>query len=152
MSIESENNCCICLEETLNINVSVTICSHIFHTSCLLKYGNNKCPICRQLLYNEETITIKISEIITEIEDVETIENLEQSFITEEETNITLIDLYFTEINKINLIKNIIRKIIRCVSQIYISFFLIFCIRILTNLLWMVIYEIHLQFCKYLFE
>lgn len=128
------NDCCICLEKMEDKDISITMCYHKFHTSCLLKYKNNKCPICRQVLYNE-------NELIT----------IEQPIVTEE-TNITLIDLYLTEINKINLIKNIICKIIRCTSQIYVSFFLIFCIRILTNLLWMVIYEIHLKFCKYLFE
>lgn len=53
----SELNCPICLnelnlKECTNTNISTTICNHSFHTSCLLKWKNDKCPMCRGLMYD----------------------------------------------------------------------------------------------------
>jgi hypothetical protein len=38
--------CAICYESIGEINVSITICKHKFHTNCLIKCGN-VCPMCR---------------------------------------------------------------------------------------------------------
>lgn len=53
------NLCSICLEDInvdMNIDLSVTKCNHTFHTSCLLKCKNKKCPICRQIMTNDEDV------------------------------------------------------------------------------------------------
>ena len=51
----SEENCPICYTEITNIDVSITICKHKLHTSCLLRCSNT-CPICRtNLLLNNPT-------------------------------------------------------------------------------------------------
>lgn len=52
-SLNSEN-CSICLEPFLNLNiVKLSCCHHIFHLSCIIEFLNHdyqinkKCPICR---------------------------------------------------------------------------------------------------------
>lgn len=127
--------CCICLEKILNKNITITECNHLFHTSCLLKYNNQKCPICRQSMY--EISTIKIEQIQSQL-------NLN----LEELQRPTLIDSYLIERNKI---KKIIYKLIYIVSQIYVSIFLIFCLSIICELLWIFIYKSHISVIKYIF-
>lgn len=133
MNANNQEECCICLEKMTNKNISMTECNHLFHTSCLLKYNNKKCPICRQSLYEEEiNITILVDEISNEI--------IQQ--------RPALIELYLSERNQI--IK-IMYKGIYVISQIYVAIFLIFCLRIACELLWIFIYEIHMAVAKYLF-
>ena len=45
-------SCPICLEKLKKTNISITICNHIFCTSCLLSsiQENNNCPLCRKQL------------------------------------------------------------------------------------------------------
>ena len=56
---EIHNNevCSICLEELIidkdRKNISVTNCSHMFHTSCILRVENFYCPICREIMITE---------------------------------------------------------------------------------------------------
>jgi len=67
----NENNketCSICLEcislSENNNNVSVTICNHKFHTSCILQLHNTKiCPYCRQELFNFSKIQTSIFNV-----------------------------------------------------------------------------------------
>ena len=131
--IDNQIECCICLEKILNKNISITECNHSFHTSCLLKYNKQKCPICRQLLYEEDIIQVII---LNQHSDEQIIEIP------------TLIDSYLIEIIQI---KKIIYKIIYITSQIYVATFLIFCLRVITELLWMLIYESHVEIAKYIF-
>jgi hypothetical protein len=52
-------NCSICLNPIIDdngINISKTTCEHSFHTSCLLRVENCKCPICRACMHNHEPI------------------------------------------------------------------------------------------------
>lgn len=131
--IDNKIECCICLEKILNKNISTTECNHSFHTSCLLKYNKQQCPICRQSLYKEDTILVIQSN---------------QSSDEQIRERPTLIDSYLVEIIQI---KKIIYKIIYITSQIYVASFLIFCLRVITELLWMFIYESHIAIAKYIF-
>jgi hypothetical protein len=36
------------------VNVCVLECGHQFHTTCIIKCKNNKCPLCRDLILKEE--------------------------------------------------------------------------------------------------
>jgi len=118
MNTDNQKECCICFERIDYKNVSITECNHSFHTSCLLKYNNKKCPICRQTLYEEETtLTILIEQRTNE------------EFIQQP----ALIESYLAERNKI---KKIMYKFIYIVSQIYVFIFLIFCLRIMCKILW----------------
>lgn len=134
MNINTESECCICLEKILNTNVTITKCNHLFHTSCLLKYNNQKCPICRQLMY--EISTIEIKQLSPQL-------NLD----LEIQQRPTLFDSYLTERNKI---RKIMYNLIYIISQIYVSIFLIFCLRIICELLWIFIYESHMLVRKYI--
>lgn len=125
--MDNQTECCICFEKIYHINVSITECNHLFHTSCLLKYNNKKCPICRQLLYEENTNN-NIPEVIPEVP--------------------TPFDTYLVETN---LVKRILYKSIYVISQIYVVIFLIFCLRVGCELLWIFIYESHMEVAKYLF-
>jgi hypothetical protein len=60
-SIQSEKSaekkeCSICILEYLYQNelVSVLLCKHMFHTSCIEKWleneNNNNCPLCRKIV------------------------------------------------------------------------------------------------------
>ena len=61
----------------------------------------------------------------------------------------TLINSYLIERNKI---KKIIYKLIYIVSQMYVSIFLIFCLSIICELLWIFIYESHMSVGKYILK
>ncbi len=56
-TIQSEDNCSICLEPLNNTEVYKTKCSHIFHAACMKNYVNSnqfnevKCPNCRESLF-----------------------------------------------------------------------------------------------------
>lgn len=39
--------CCICLESTEQCE---TVCGHVYHSRCIAKVDNNKCPMCRTLI------------------------------------------------------------------------------------------------------
>jgi hypothetical protein len=136
MNTDNQKECCICFERIVHKNVSITECNHSFHTSCLLKYNNKKCPICRQSLYEEEIhLTILVDEISDEI-------------IQQPTQHPVLIELYLTERNKM---RKIIYKGIYIISQIYVVIFLIFCLRIACELSWIFIYKSHVALAKYLF-
>jgi len=143
----NDNKCCICLDEMLDSDVSKTRCYHTFHTSCLLKYKKCKCPICRQLLYDEDIIDIQLDMVEQEIV-VEQLRNVIQDVVQNSMNyrtrRITLLETYMIKIRKIKTqIKNTFNIIIRCLSKIYVAFFLIFCLKILTEILWIGIYESH---------
>jgi hypothetical protein len=141
MNTDNQKECCICFERIDYKNVSITECNHSFHTSCLLKYNNKKCPICRQLLYEEETnLTILVDEISNEISN----EIIQQPI----QQRPALIELYLSERNKM---RKIIYKGIYIISQIYVTIFLIFCLRIACEISWIFIYESHMALAKYLF-
>lgn len=127
--MDTQQECCICFEKIYNKNVSITECNHLFHTSCLLKYNNKKCPICRQSLY-EENINII---------------NNNNTVIPEAQTQ------FETYLVETNLVKRILYKSIYVISQIYVVIFLIFCLRVGCELLWIFIYESHMEVAKYLF-
>ena len=137
MNTDNQKECCICFERIDYKNVSITECNHSFHTSCLLKYNNKKCPICRQSLYEEEiNLTISVNEISNEI--------IQQPI----QQRPALIELYLSERNQI---RKIMYKGIYVISQIYVAIFLIFCLRIACELLWIFIYKSHMAVAKYLF-
>ena len=46
-------NCSICLSNMGKVNVCVLECGHQFHTTCIIKCTNNKCPLCRDLILKE---------------------------------------------------------------------------------------------------
>lgn len=41
-----DNNCLICYD-TINGNSTRLTCNHEFHTYCLLKWKQDKCPLCK---------------------------------------------------------------------------------------------------------
>jgi hypothetical protein len=127
MNTDNQKECCICFERIYYKNVSITECNHSFHTSCLLKYNNKKCPICRQSLY-EENVNIVIPE--------------------ERPLQPTSFDIYLDEAN---LMRKILYKSMYVISQVYVVIFIIFCLRIACELLWIFIYESHMAVAKYLF-
>lgn len=46
-----KTNCPICFSKFKKLDaISITVCNHIFHTNCLLKWGtiSETCPICRK--------------------------------------------------------------------------------------------------------
>jgi hypothetical protein len=135
MNADNQLECCICLEKILNKNITITECNHLFHTSCLLKYNNQKCPICRQLMY--EISTIEIKQVSPQL-------NLD----LEIQQRPTLIDSYLNERNKI---RKMMYKLIYIISQIYVLIFLIFCLRIICELLWIFIYKSHVLVINYIF-
>ena len=47
-------NCPICFEEIVGVNMSITTCGHAFHCFCLLAAveRNDECPLCRHTLVN----------------------------------------------------------------------------------------------------
>ena len=56
-TIQSEEDCTICLDPLNNTEVYKTKCSHIFHVVCMKNYVNSnkfnevKCPNCRETLF-----------------------------------------------------------------------------------------------------
>jgi hypothetical protein len=47
---KKENNeitCSICLDSVSPYHMKLTSCGHPFHKSCLLRWGKNSCPMCR---------------------------------------------------------------------------------------------------------
>lgn len=50
--------CSICLDDihaNTNTNKNVKLdCNHLFHYDCISKIKNNKCPLCRRKIINEE--------------------------------------------------------------------------------------------------
>jgi len=141
MNTNNEKECCICFERIDYKNVSITECNHSFHTSCLLKYNNKKCPICRKSLYEEEIhITISVDEISNEMSNEIIQQPIQQIPV--------LIELYLTERKQI---RKMMYKGIYIISQIYVVIFLIFCLRIACELSWIFIYESHMALAKYLF-
>ena len=132
----NELNCCICLEE-LNLekytNISTTSCNHSYHTSCLLQYKNEKCPICRipmfQIKRNIETNIIET--------------NIIETNIIETNIRITLVDEYFHEVN---IIKDIaikyLKKILYISFQIIVVLLLIFELNITTSMILMLIHKL----------
>lgn len=132
------STCIICLEELDDTNnISITKCNHKFHTSCLLEYNNKKCAICRTNIASEITPRI-INNSTTEDRqeynfDVVPNEGIIFSLFGRNQMNILLFKLFYIT------------------SQIYVAILLIYCLNILTTLLMMVIYEIHLRIGNYIF-
>ena len=46
--------CSICIDSLENEKILKLECSHIFHLECLKKVKNNKCPLCRANIVNDE--------------------------------------------------------------------------------------------------
>jgi hypothetical protein len=54
--IESQNTCCICLNDIKQTNNCITSCGHYFCLICIIRYtstGKNSCPCCRADLDSE---------------------------------------------------------------------------------------------------
>jgi hypothetical protein len=134
--INDQLECCICLNKILNKNISITECNHSFHTSCLLKYNKQQCPLCRCLMYELSIFEIEKNQSQLSLN----LEELQQ--------RPTLIDSYLVERNKV---RKIIYKFIYIVSQIYVAIFVIFCLRIMCEIIWLFIYKSHVAVAKYLF-
>lgn len=45
--------CCICFEPLDSNKIIKLKCNHTFHYDCALKIKNNKCPLCRGFIINE---------------------------------------------------------------------------------------------------
>lgn len=142
----NELNCCICLEE-LNLekytNISTTSCNHSYHTSCLLQYKNEKCPICRIPMFQIKH-NVEMNVIDTNIIDTNIIEhNIIETNIIETNIRITLVDEYFHEVN---IIKDIaikyLKKILYISFQIIVVLLLIFELNITTSMILMLIHKL----------
>lgn len=58
-------DCVICLEKiNTECDISITKCQHTFHTSCLLTYGKENCPYCRQIISSANYNFKKSEEVI----------------------------------------------------------------------------------------
>lgn len=42
------NECIFCLNIITKNNKIILNCKHAYHINCILKYQNNKCPLCKQ--------------------------------------------------------------------------------------------------------
>lgn len=52
--MSSDQGCCICMNDIQECSdISITACSHRFHTSCLMEWSrcHATCPFCRYQLY-----------------------------------------------------------------------------------------------------
>ncbi len=47
------SECSICLDPSTSVDLTLNICKHSFHCSCILKWmkTNNTCPLCRELIH-----------------------------------------------------------------------------------------------------
>lgn len=55
--VGKEEKCSICLNVFgINEQICTVECGHVFHHSCLASWllGNNTCPLCRQILYEND--------------------------------------------------------------------------------------------------
>jgi len=63
--------CAVCLDSFNELlNITITECGHIFHSSCMfksIKNGNYGCPICRTILY-ETTNNITTHETMEAVD------------------------------------------------------------------------------------
>ena len=51
-----DTKCSICYENMDSVNISVLMCGHKFHTSCIFKWRNS-CPMCKNnIIKNDETL------------------------------------------------------------------------------------------------
>lgn len=57
-TLEVISKCTICLTDIYINDHIKTLCSHSFHINCLKEWekSNNKCPLCRTILYNNTNI------------------------------------------------------------------------------------------------
>ena len=64
-------DCPICLTKINNIDICVTTCNHTFHTSCLMRYKNNACPLCKSCIYSPKSSSSSnsISEVYADYEE-----------------------------------------------------------------------------------
>lgn len=49
-------DCAICLDEVNTTNMETLKCGHVFHSSCMVHWHQNSCPMCRALVVNEDDI------------------------------------------------------------------------------------------------
>ena len=66
--------CAVCLDSFDELlNITITECGHIFHSSCMfkvIKSGNYDCPICRTVLYTSTNNNMATREIIEDEIDI----------------------------------------------------------------------------------
>lgn len=135
--MDNQSECCICMEKMTNTNISITRCKHKFHTSCLLEYGNKKCAICRQNIAYEQNFTIIVEN------------EREYNFDVNPMERMSFVDGHLLSRNEMNLL---LSKLFYVTSQIYVAVFLIYCLKILTTLLCLVIYNAHIWIGNVIFE
>jgi hypothetical protein len=91
---DSLEDCPICMEKIIGVNISVTTCGHAFHCFCLLTAveSNEECPLCRHPLVKIEYDTDDEGENNTDGDDgSETIgSNSTRSSDDEEDSIVTL--------------------------------------------------------------
>jgi Ring finger domain len=80
-------NCSICLSNMGKVNVCVLECGHQFHTTCIIKCTNNKCPLCRDLILKEEEVKVEVEAENNYNYDEEDLDNFIQSILSEPITN-----------------------------------------------------------------
>lgn len=161
--------CSICLDELKNEickNISITICNHVYHTSCLLKWKNINCPICRCSMYDEnlldlqserrqrnmhEELTLDDFSIIEQIQETELTQGAQSSEVID--FNNTLMDEFYYEIKivKKNMIKYL-RKFLYILSQIVVVFMMAFGLNIITSLVLLLPCKGIIIVNKYLFQ
>lgn len=61
-----ESSCSICLENITDKSMTMPECSHIFHSSCMMKYIESnipneiKCPICRRSVIKSCSLEVQV--------------------------------------------------------------------------------------------
>ena len=80
-------NCPICMEDILGVNISITTCGHAFHCFCLLTAveRNEECPLCRHPLIKIDYETDEDDEEDGDENDEETINSSSDASEEQEE-------------------------------------------------------------------
>jgi len=101
-SSSEEENCSICLEKIQEKDPPLS-CGHVFHASCLEKMTDNRCPLCRRIFREKETVKLSIFIVVDGVGNV--IEHppidlspppLEDTLYTREDTLYTREDTLYT--------------------------------------------------------
>jgi hypothetical protein len=89
----NQEECIICHEFMLKVNITITGCNHKFHSDCLINWAkkNNSCPCCRKKLY-QSTLLVNQNNIenrnyVEKKNNVENQNNIEKQNNVENQNN-----------------------------------------------------------------
>lgn len=68
-SNDNNNDCPVCLDKITHNNYCKIPCGHTFHSTCIIRC-NNKCPMCRTTICEEDELETNISNLKKELNDL----------------------------------------------------------------------------------